>query len=96
RKATVALRDIRRFQRSTENLIPRLPFQRLIRSIAFDLKLKEFKFQTAALIALQEAAESYLVNLFENTNLCAIHANRITITPKDMVLALRIKENNIF
>ncbi|RWR98501.1 histone H3.3-like protein, partial [Dinothrombium tinctorium] len=59
--------------RSTENLIPRLPFQRLVRDIASRVCSNDIRFQTAALIALQESAEAYIVNLFENTNLLAIH-----------------------
>ncbi|RWR99979.1 core histone H2A/H2B/H3/H4-like protein [Dinothrombium tinctorium] len=95
RKGTVALREIRRLQRSTENLIPRAPFQRLVREITQELA-KEFhiddlKYQTAALLALQEAAEAYIINLFENTNLLAIHAKRVTIMPRDMQLAIRIR-----
>ena len=48
------------------------------------------RWQSSAMVALQEASESYLVHLFEDTNLCAIHAKRITILPKDMSLARRI------
>ncbi|RWS23118.1 histone H3.3-like protein [Leptotrombidium deliense] len=88
---TVALREIRRYQKTVENLIPRLPFQRLVREITQGLSVENIRFQTAALMALQEAAEAYIVNLFENTNLLAIHARRVTIMPKDMLLALRIR-----
>jgi len=86
----VALRDIRKFQKSTELLIRKLPFQRLVREIAQDFK-NDLRFQGGALVALQEAAESYLVSLYEDTNLCAIHAKRITIMPKDLQLARRIR-----
>jgi len=51
----------------------------------------ELRFQSAAIMALQEAAEAYLVGLFEDSNLCAIHAKRITIMPKDLQLARRIR-----
>jgi histone H3/H4 len=78
---TVALREIRRYQKSTELLIRKLPFQRLVREIAQDFKT-DLRFQSAAIAALQEAAEAYLVGLFEDTNLCAIHAKRVTIMPK--------------
>jgi histone H3 len=67
----------------------RLPFQRLVREIAQEMK-EEYRFQAAAMNALQEAAEAYLVNLFQDTNLCAIHAKRVTIMPKDVHLARRI------
>lgn len=78
---TVALRDIRRYQKSTDLLIKRAPFIRLVREIAEGYK-NDLRFQANALMALQEAAESYLTALFEDTNLCAIHAKRVTITPK--------------
>ena len=90
RPGTVALREIRRYQKSTELLIRKLPFQRLIREIAQDFKT-DLRFQSSAVLALQEAAEAYLVGLFEDTNLCAIHAKRVTIMPKDIQLARRIR-----
>ena len=90
RPGTVALREIRRFQKSTDLLIRKLPFQRLVREIAQDFKT-DLRFQSAAVGALQEAAEAYLVGLFEDTNLCAIHAKRVTIMPKDIQLARRIR-----
>lgn len=90
RPGTVALREIRKYQKSTELLIRKLPFQRLVREISQDFKA-ELRFQTAAILALQEACEAYLVGLFEDTNLCAIHAKRVTIQPKDMQLARRIR-----
>ena len=90
RPGTVALREIRRYQKSTELLIRKLPFQRLVREIAQDFK-SDLRFQASAVLALQEAAEAYLVGLFEDTNLCAIHAKRVTIMPKDMQLARRIR-----
>ncbi|ELT87492.1 hypothetical protein CAPTEDRAFT_5792 [Capitella teleta] len=86
RPGTVALREIRRYQKSTELLIRKLPFQRLVREIAQDFKT-DLRFQSSAVMALQEASEAYLVGLFEDTNLCAIHAKRVTIMPKDIQLA---------
>merc|ERR1712083_791303 len=77
------LREIRRFQKSTELLIRKLPFQRLVREIASEYR-NELRFQSSAVLALQEASEAYMVGLFEDTNLCAIHAKRVTIMPKDM------------
>ena len=114
RPGTVALREIRRYQKSTELLIRKLPFQRLVREIAQDFKVSFFiydlfrefiidsfcfffkkktdlRFQSSAVMALQEAAEAYLVSLFEDTNLAAIHAKRVTIQPKDLALARRLR-----
>jgi histone H3 len=90
RPGIVALREIRRFQRSTDLLIKKAPFQRLVREVAFAMKI-EYKFQSTAMLALQEASEAYLVSLFEDTNLCAIHAKRVTIMNKDLQLARRIR-----
>lgn len=66
------------------------PFQRLVREIAQEF-IHDIRFQSTAISALQEATESYLVSLFEDTNLCAIHAKRVTIMPKDIHLAQRIR-----
>ena len=90
RAGTAALRDIRHFQKSTALLIRKLPFQRLVREIAQDFKT-DLRFQSAAILCLQEASEAYLVGLFEDTNLCAIHARRVTIMPRDIKLARRIR-----
>jgi len=90
RPGTVALREIRRYQKSTELLIRKLPFQRLVREIAQDFKT-DLRFQSSAIGALQEATEAYLVSLFEDTNLSAIHTKRVTIMPKDIQLARRIR-----
>ena len=84
-QGTVALREIRRYQKSTELLIRKLPFQRLVREIAQDFKT-DLRFQSAAIGALQEASEAYLVSLFEDTNLCAIHAKRVTVRRENFVL----------
>ena len=109
RPGTVALREIRRYQKSTELLIRKLPFQRLVREIAQDFKVcpppctvrlglrltaslqTDLRFQSSAVMALQEASEAYLVSLFEDTNLAAIHAKRVTIQPKDLALARRLR-----
>ena len=90
RPGTVALREIRRYQKSTDLLISRLPFRRLVREIAQDFKT-DLRFAVQTMAALQEAAEAYLVGLFEDANLCAIHAKRVTIMPKDIQLARRIR-----
>ena len=77
---TVALKEIRRYQKSTELLIRKLPFQRLVGEISGDHKVitsplcGKVRFQSLAIKALQEASEEYIVGLFEDTNLCAIHA----------------------
>ena len=93
RPGTQALREIRKYQKSSGLLIRKRPFQRLVREVADSLKTKEngLRFQSLALLALQEAAEAYAVSLFEDTNLCAIHARRVTIFPRDMQLARRIR-----
>ena len=90
RPGTVALREIRKYQKSTELLMRKQPFQRLVREIAQEFKA-DARFAASALAALQEGAEAYLVGLFEDVNLCTIHAKRITIMPKDMQLARRIR-----
>jgi histone H3 len=90
RPGTVALREIRRYQKSTDLLLRKAPFQRLVREIMQDMK-SDLRCQSTAILALQEAAESYLISLFEDANLCAIHAKRVTIMPKDIELARRIR-----
>ena len=88
---TVALHEIQRYQKLVELLIRKLPFQRLVREIAQDLGKKDVRFQSGAIIALQEALEAYLVGLLGDSNLCTIHAKRVTIMPKDIQLAHRIR-----
>jgi len=90
RPGQVALREIRRYQKSTELLIRKLPFQRLVRELAQEIKT-DLRFQGSALLALQEASEAYLVTVFEDTQLCAIHRGNVTIQPKDMQLARRLR-----
>ena len=90
RPGTLALREIRHYQKKTNLLIKRAPFARLVKEIAQDL-MAEMRFRSSAISALQEAVEAYLVGLFEDTNLCAIHAKRITIMPRDIQLARRIR-----
>ena len=62
----------------------------MVREIAQDM-MTDLRFQSTALLALQEAAESYLIGLFEDTLLCAVHAKRVTIMPKDIQLARRLR-----
>ena len=90
RAGTVALQDICHFQKTSALLIRRLPFQRLVREITQDFKT-DLRFQSAAILCLQEAAEAYLVRLFDDANLCAIQARRVTIMPKDILLARQIR-----
>ena len=87
---TVALRQIRQFQMSMELLIRKLPFLQLVREILQEMRF-DFHLTLGTVLELQEAAEAFLVRLFEDTNLCAIHAKQVTIMPKDMKLVLRIQ-----
>jgi len=89
RPGTVALRDIRKFQRSGELLLSKLPFQRLAREVAQEYTNSP-RFQASAVLALQKAAEAYLVGLFQDAQLCAVHAKRVTVMSKDIQLARRI------
>ena len=90
RPGTVALREIRAYQKSTELLIRKLPFQRLIREIVQQKHGSLFRFQSTALLALQEASEDFLVHMFSQVNDIAIHGKRVTIKPKDVQLWKRI------
>merc|ERR1711907_274762 len=94
RPGTVALREIRKYQKSTEMLMRKLPFQRLLREVAQEFK-RDLRFQASTIAALQEASEAYVVGLFEDTNLCAIHAKRVTVMPKDIKLARRIRGERV-
>ena len=96
----LALHEIRRYQQSTENLIKRTPFNKLIKEISQEYRIcpdgpgtpsVQVHFQSTALAALQEAAENFLIGLFEDVNLLAIHAKRVTVMPRDIRLALRIR-----
>ncbi|KAE8144973.1 histone H3 [Aspergillus avenaceus] len=95
RPGTMALKEIRKYQRSYDLLIRKLPFARLVREVALELLPSEvgaqLRWQSQAIMALQEAAEAFLVHLFEDTNLCALHAKRVTIMQKDIQLARRIR-----
>lgn len=93
RPGTKALREIRRYQQTTDLLLLKLPFARLVREIAITFRPRdeEMRWQSQAIQALQEASEAFLVHLFEDTNLCAIHAKRVTIMQKDIQLARRIR-----
>ena len=90
RPGALALAEIRKYQKSTQSLIPKLPFRRLVREIAQNEK-QDIRMQETAFEALQEAAETYLVRLLDDANLCALHARRITLMPRDIQLARRIR-----
>ena len=95
----VALREIRRYQLSTDLLLLKLPFSRLVRQIVQEIQRDEnflgtkndLRWQGAAMLCLQEASEAYLVGLMEDANLCSIHAKRVTLQPRDIQLARRIR-----
>ena len=89
RPGTVALREIRRFQKTTELLIRKAPFQHVVREQTL-FKNKDLRFQSLAVLALHEASEAYMVGMFEDTNLAALHAKRVTIMPRDILLARRL------
>ncbi|KAL9989326.1 hypothetical protein ACROYT_G003864 [Oculina patagonica] len=92
RPGTRALMEIRHYQKTTHLLLRKAPFMRVVREIADRFyHREELRWQVPALLALQEAAEAFLVRLFEDANLCAIHAKRVTVMPKDMQLARRIR-----
>jgi histone H3/H4 len=95
---TVALRDIRKYQKSQKLLMARLPFGRLVRKVAQEyanenhLNMPKIQFQYNALVGLQEATEDFAVKLFEAANTTALHANRITVQTKDLKLAQKLRE----
>ncbi|WRT66142.1 uncharacterized protein IL334_003095 [Kwoniella shivajii] len=94
RPGTLALKEIRQYQKSTDLLIAKLPFSRVVREVALSsssMEAGDLRWQSSAIMALQEAAEAFLVHLFEDANLCAIHAKRVTIMQKDIQLARRIR-----
>ena len=92
RPGTVALREIRRYQKSTELLLLKRPFSNLVREITNDVEKKEDKrFQSSGILALQESSEAYLVGTMKDANLCAIHSKRVTVMPKDIQLVRKIR-----
>ncbi|KAI0032046.1 histone H3, partial [Vararia minispora EC-137] len=98
RPGTVALREIRKYQKSTDLLLRRLPFARVVREIALEMTTDVnerggamLRWQSSAILALQEASEAFLVHLFEDANLCAIHAKRVTLMTRDLQLARRLR-----
>ena len=87
---TVALKEIRRYQNSTDLLIRKLPFQRFVRNIAQQYKA-DARFQAPALACLHEAVESFLSGVFEDANLCAVHSRRVTVLPRDLQLVSKLR-----
>ena len=96
RPGTVALRQIRKYQSSTELLIRKVPFQRLVKEVVCQVFNMQYRFQSTALLALQEASEQFLVNMFEKVNHIAVHANRQTIMSKDVYLWDRLCNYGVF
>merc|ERR1719313_3131369 len=94
RPGTVALREIRKYQKSTELLIRKMPFQRLVREVAGDFK-SDLRFQSKGIEALQESTEALMVGTFEDTNLCALHGKRVTIMPRDLRLARQLRGEKV-
>ena len=90
RPGTVALREIRKYQKSTDLLIRKAPFMRFVKELAQEYK-SDIRFQSTALLAMQEAAEAHLIGTFEDAYLCTIHAKRVTLMVKDVQLARRIR-----
>jgi histone H3 len=89
---TVALREIQKFKKNTDLLIRKAPFQHLVREIVHNMSRKsDLRMQSTALLALQEAAEYFMVDIFSDTNLCAQHGKRVTIKVKDLVLVCCIQ-----
>ena len=94
RPGTQALRQIRKYQRSTELLIRKLPFQRLVREVSQEvskeLGVDPFRYQSTAILALQEASEDFLVRMFSQCNDICIHGKRVTVQDKDVQLWKRL------
>nr|UHA57730.1 histone H3.5 [Crypthecodinium cohnii] len=89
-----ALEEIRKLQKSSDFMVRKLPFQRLVREVTRTIN-EDLRFQQSAIEALQEASESYLVSLFEDSNLCAVHGKRVTVMPRDLALAQRLRGDRI-
>ena len=90
RPGTVALRQIKKFQKSTNLLMRKAPFQRLVRELASGHK-EGLRWQASAVAALQEATEAYVTGLLSDSNLCALHAKRVTLMSRDVQLARRLR-----
>jgi histone H3/H4 len=91
RPGTVALREIRHFQKTTHFLIKRAPFARLVRETVASVTASKLRIGSSALQAIQEATEAYMISLLSDTNMCALHARRVTAMPRDMQLAKKLR-----
>ena len=91
---TVALREIRRYQKGGNMLLRKIPFQRIVRHIAEGLK-HGMRFQASAILALQEATEGHLVGLFADSNICAVHAKRVGVTGGDIQIAKKLRKEKV-
>eukprot|EP00405_Crypthecodinium_cohnii_P022013 CAMPEP_0206477500 /NCGR_PEP_ID=MMETSP0324_2-20121206/35418_1 /ASSEMBLY_ACC=CAM_ASM_000836 /TAXON_ID=2866 /ORGANISM="Crypthecodinium cohnii, Strain Seligo" /LENGTH=166 /DNA_ID=CAMNT_0053953473 /DNA_START=68 /DNA_END=568 /DNA_ORIENTATION=- len=89
-----AMEEIRKLQKSSDFMVRKLPFQRLVREVTRTIN-EDLRFQASAIEALQEASESYLVSLFEDSNLCAVHGKRVTVMARDLALAQRLRGDRI-
>jgi histone H3 len=94
KQGTVALREIKRYQKSVETLVPKMPFRRLVREIAAPYRDEDWRFSRSSLEALQEASEAYIVEVFEDTNNCALQSGKRMIKPRHMKLALAMRHNH--
>ncbi|MCO5604370.1 hypothetical protein L7F22_058535 [Adiantum nelumboides] len=90
---TIALREIKKYQNTTEPIIPKAPFSRVVREIMEKVGDRATRIQARALNALQEASEAILVSTFEDSVLCMAHAKRVTINSKDMGLVLALRQH---
>ena len=94
RPGTVALREVRKFQKTTEHLIRKAPFVRLIRECIFKTK-ESIRLSVSACEAIQDATESYMTGLLSDANLCTLHAKRVTLMPRDLKLARRLRGERV-
>ena len=92
-KCLTALQEIRKLQKSFEDLIPFAPFARLVRELCH--KLVEMRFTKEAIQALRSGAEAYLLEILEKSNLACCHAGRCTLQPKDVRLVRRVLDHNV-
>ncbi len=83
----MAAREICKLQKTTDLLIRKAPFQRLVQEVALKFGISDLQMQSTAILALQEAVEYFMVDVFSDTNLCTSHGKRVTIMVKDLVLA---------
>ena len=90
RQGLKALKEIKKYQSSTEMLIRRLSFQRVVKEIVQKIQ-EDLRLWSTAILVLQEVGDMVLLGLLEQSNLCMLHARRVTIMPKDVQLARHIR-----